>query len=319
MRLSRIRSMKIWYDLNELPEFKNPVITIGSYDGVHMGHQQIIRRIQKRAEEINGESVVITFNPHPRTVLGIDDDLVLLSPLEEKIELLRNLKVDHLVVTAFTRDFSAQSPERYVWSFLHQNFRPKVIVIGYDHRFGKNRSGNIDLLRSMSKELNFEVEEISAQEIAEVTVSSTKVRRALGRGAVEEARELLGHPYSLQGIVVRGRQLGRTIGFPTANISVDHDKKLIPQTGVYAVKVELRDQHFYGMLNIGNRPTVEGKDQSVEVYIFDFDEDIYGDKIKLEFVAWIREEKRFENLDALVAQLQKDDQTVRRLFATLKS
>ncbi len=311
--------MKIWYDLNELPEFKNPVITIGSYDGVHMGHQQIIRRIQKRAEEINGESVVITFNPHPRTVLGIDDDLVLLSPLEEKIELLRNLKVDHLVVTAFTRDFSAQSPERYVWSFLHQNFRPKVIVIGYDHRFGKNRSGNIDLLRSMSKELNFEVEEISAQEIAEVTVSSTKVRRALGRGAVEEARELLGHPYSLQGIVVRGRQLGRTIGFPTANISVDHDKKLIPQTGVYAVKVELRDQHFYGMLNIGNRPTVEGKDQSVEVYIFDFDEDIYGDKIKLEFVAWIREEKRFENLDALVAQLQKDDQTVRRLFATLKS
>jgi len=308
--------MKIWRDLKGLPEFRNAVITIGSFDGVHVGHQQIIKRIQKRAAEIDGESVVITFSPHPRTVLGIDKGLVLLSTMEEKVELLNNLEVDHLVVTPFTRDFSQQSPERYVWSFLHKNFNPSVIVIGYDHRFGKNREGDIELLRSMSKELGIEVEEISAKEIDEVAVSSTKVRRALNEGRVSEAAGYLNHLYSLQGIVVRGQQMGRKLGFPTANIYIENEKKLIPQNGVYAVLVHLRNQQLKGMLNIGTRPTVEGQDRSIEVNIFDFNEDVYGDQIKLELVQRIRDEQKFASIEILVEQLKKDQELIAGILAT---
>ncbi len=308
-----IECMRIFRNLDNLASFKNAVITIGTYDGVHMGHQSILKRINDLAQDIEGESILVTFHPHPRMIVN-DKQVSLLSTLEEKFDLLAKYGVDNVVVVPFTRDFSQQSPQAYIEDFLVKNFQPKKIVIGYNHRFGKNRAGDIHLLRKMGKKLDFEVEEISKQLVEDNSVSSTKIRQALELGEVETAVNLLGHPYLLQGIVVKGNQLGRKIGFPTANLSVDSEYKLIPENGVYAVKVKVREVWHNGMLNIGLRPTVAGDSKTIETNIFDFEEDIYGETIVLDFQHRIRPEQKFVNLDALIRQLKKDKEQVVKLL-----
>lgn len=305
--------MRVFRNLDDLPNFKNAVITIGTYDGVHIGHQSILKRINDLAQSIEGESILVTFHPHPRMIVN-DKKVSLLSTLEEKCDLLARYGVDNVVVVPFTRNFSQQSPKEYIEDFLVKNFQPKKIVIGYNHRFGKNRAGDIHLLREMSKSLNFEVEEISKQLVEDNSVSSTEIRNALEKGEVKVAVNLLGHPYFLQGIVVKGNQLGRKIGFPTANLSVDSEYKLIPKNGVYAVNVKIREVWHRGMLNIGLRPTVSGDSKTIETNIFDFDEDIYGETIVLDFQHRIRAEQRFVNLDALIRQLKQDKQQVLELL-----
>lgn len=297
--------MRIFRDLGKLPSFENSVITIGTYDGVHVGHQKIIGRINRIAEKVSGESILVTFHPHPRSVVN-DKAVSLLSPLEEKFEILEKYKVDNVVVVPFTRNFSQQSPDEYVRNFLYENFNPHTIVIGYNHKFGKNRAGDITFLRSVAEELSFEVEEISKQAIEENSVSSTKIRQALSEGDVTSANQLLGHGYFIQGIVVRGQQLGRQIGFPTANVRVDAEEKLIPMNGVYAVRVVVSGMSHKGMLNIGVRPTVNGLNRTIEVHIFEFEANIYGEAIRVELVQRIRPEQKFADLKGLVEQLGLD-------------
>ena len=274
LRLSEsIGFMRIFKDIQNLPAFTNSVLTIGSFDGVHYGHQQILKHINRLAKEVKGESILITFHPHPRLVLGSskNNQLFLLNTIEEKLNLLRNNQIDNVIMVPFTRDFSQQSPEAYVKDFLVDHFQPKIIVIGYDHKFGKNRKGDLSMLQIMAKSCHFEVEEISQQQIKELSVSSTKIRNALLNGKVNLANHLLGYTYKIKGYVVKGNQLGRKIGFPTANIKVEDDYKLIPANGVYAVNLSINKTYYIGMLNIGLRPTIDGEYKTIEVHIFDFD------------------------------------------------
>lgn len=297
-------------------QISNAVITIGTFDGVHRGHQMILEHIKTEAKKINGESVVITFHPHPRLLLRPDDrSLQLISTLEEKIELLEKYGVDHLVVVPFTREFSNLSADEYISKFLVDNFHPKKIVIGYDHQFGKNRVGNIDYLHKHQKEYNYEVDEIPKKVVNDIDVSSTKIRKALSAGDVKEAAKLLGHSYTLQGIIKKGKQLGRTIGFPTANINSPEELKLMPAFGVYAVMVYYKNLAYKGMMNIGNRPTVDGTHMTIEVNIFDFDREIYGEELKVEFVDRIRDEVKFDHLDALKQQIILDKLTIQNLLS----
>ncbi len=305
--------MRIFRDLNNLPTFQNAVLTIGTYDGVHIGHQSILQRINDLAKAIGGESILITFHPHPRMIVN-DKKVALLSTLEEKCKLLAQYEVDNVVIVPFTRSFSQQSPRAYIEDFLVKNFQPQKIVIGYNHRFGKNRVGDLNLLRQMGKNLQFGVEEISKQLVEDNAVSSTKIRKALEQGKVNEAVSLLGHAYVLEGIVVKGNQLGRKIGFPTANLSVVDAYKLIPENGVYAVRVKVRNEWYKGMLNIGWRPTVSGNSKTIEVNIFDFEADIYGETIVLDFQHRIRPEQKFAGLDALIRQLKRDKEQVLKLL-----
>lgn len=299
--------MQIHRNINELPRFKNAVITIGSFDGVHIGHQRIISHISSIAKRIGGESVLITFDPHPRTIVNSNFKVKLLSPLNEKSTLLASTtNLNHLVVVPFNRDFSEQSPEEYINDFLYEKFKPAVVVIGYNHHFGKNRAGDISFLLKEAEKLNFKVEQITKQEIEDISVSSSKIRMALEEGAITTANILLGRNYTLSGIVRKGKQMGRTIGFPTANIAVQSEEKLIPALGVYAVKIQYKERVYKGMLNIGNRPTVDGKNISIEVNIFDFYDDLYGQNISIQFIKHLRSEQKFESLDALKIQLQKD-------------
>ncbi len=300
--------MKVYRDLATLPVFKNAVVTIGSFDGVHTGHQKILARIRQLAKELSGESIVLTFHPHPRLVLNPDDDsLRLLSTADEKIKLVQNCGIDHLVFVPFTKAFAAQSPDRYIRNFLVQRFRPSRIVIGYDHHFGKNRQGNIDYLKRFEFEFGYIVEEISKQEIDDVAVSSTKIRRAISKGNVHNAAQLLGHVYSLEGEVIYGQQIGKQLGFPTANLKISQPYKLIPSHGIYAVLIEHDQQKYEGMLYIGQRPTLEGIDElMIEVNIFDFDKNIYEETLRIFLIKKIREDKKFDGLEALKAQLILD-------------
>jgi riboflavin kinase/FMN adenylyltransferase len=299
--------MKVYRSIEKPIDIKNAVITIGTFDGVHRGHQSILQHINAEAKNINGESVVITFHPHPRLLLRPDDkSLQLISTLEEKLDLLEKYQVQNIVVVPFTRAFSTLSASEYITDFLVDKFHPKKIVIGYDHHFGNNRSGNIDMLISHQDKYNFTVDEISKKVVDEIDVSSTKIRKSLNEGNVKQAASLLGHEYTLEGIIKKGKQLGRTIGYPTANINSPEELKLIPAYGVYAVKVFYKNELYKGMLNIGKRPTVDGTDMTIEVNIFDFDKDIYGERLKVEFVDRIRNEVKFDNLDALKNQIHLD-------------
>lgn len=300
--------MKVFRDINALPDFQNPVLTIGSYDGVHLGHQQILERIKAEAQKRNGESVVITFHPHPRLVVPKQDAaLFLINDLEEKIELFESSGIDNLVVVPFSLDFANQSPEAYVEDFLIDKFHPAAIVIGYDHKFGMGRRGDIHLLQAYAQKGHFEVLEIPKHTIQDMGISSTKIRNAILKGAVAHAAELLGHPFSLTGKVVHGKQIGRELGYPTANISIKNPAKLIPAVGIYAVLVEHKGVRYKGMMYIGNRPTVEGDGRrSIEVNIFDFDQDIYGDTITVLLIKKTRDDERFESLDLLKEQLHID-------------
>ena len=309
--------MTIHYYLDLLPRFRHAVITIGSFDGVHRGHQQLLARINRLAERRGGESVVITFDPHPRSVLRPDDDsLRLLSTTEEKASYCAAAGIDHLVVVPFNRAFSEQTPAEYLENFLVRHFRPDRIVIGYDHRFGRNRAGNLDYLRARAPEFGYEVVEIEAQEVTDITVSSSEIRRALQDGDVGRASMLLGRPYELTGEVVSGQRIGRDLGYPTANLVANDPLKLIPAPGIYAVRVERAEQALSGMLYIGDRPSLDdGRGVTVELNIFDFDQDVYGEDLTVHFVEHLREDRKLDGLEALKAQLAEDEIAARRVLA----
>lgn len=299
--------MRVFRKLEDLPKFRNAIISIGTFDGVHLGHQKILNRLNSLAEANQGESILITFHPHPRFVIpNASKDLKLLNTLEEKIALLEFYKLDNLVVAPFSHKFSQMSALSYIEDFLVKNFQPNTIVIGYDHHFGINRSGNITLLREYQNVFNFKIEEISKEVLEDIDISSTKIRNALLAGEIEIANQLLGHTYDLNGVVIKGEQLGRQLGFPTANLQLSVDYKLIPQLGVYAVKTIVRDKVYKGMLNIGYRPTIEGTNKTIELNIFDFEEDIYGEQIQIQLLHYIRAERKFESIEFLKEQLVKD-------------
>lgn len=305
--------MQIHKGLHNLPNFRNAVLTIGTYDGVHFGHQQIIKRINDIAKEIDGESILLTFNPHPRLILHPNDDtLKLISTIDEKEELLATFGLDHLVITEFSKEFASMEAEDYVEEILIKNFHPKKIVIGYDHRFGKDRKGDIHLLRKLANKYNFEVEEIPAQTLDEISVSSTKVRNALLVGNIQQANEFLAHPFTIKGKVVHGDKIGRILGFPTANIEISHPHKLIPASGVYAVKIKLENKFYKGALSIGYRETVfDNSTLTIEVFILDFEGDLYNKELDMIFVDYIRPQIKYENWDLLKIQIEKDVEAVR--------
>lgn len=310
--------MAVYYNIEGLPKFRNAVVTIGTFDGVHHGHRTIIQKVVKHAQEVDGESVLITFEPHPRKILFPDKPLKLITPLEEKIELLTAAGIQHIVVVPFTRDFSNLSAREYIADFLVKYFHPESIVIGHDHHFGHDRSGNINLLKELSGIFHYKVYEIPAQLIDEATVSSTKIRNAINEGDVTEAAEMLGRHFSLTGNVIQGAKLGRTIGYPTANIQPLDANQQIPARGVYAVMAELNGTVYKAMLNIGNRPTVSNELKlHIEAHIFDFNADIYNSPIKVSFVKRIRDEEKFGSVDMLKQQLDKDKETALNILADI--
>jgi riboflavin kinase/FMN adenylyltransferase len=315
--------MRVFRDLNNLPQFRNSVITIGTFDGVHKGHQKLIERINALAKQNNGESIIITFHPHPRIVINPQDkSLRLLNTIEEKIKLLEQYGVDNTVIVPFSRDFSEQTAEDYISNFLVKNFHPKSIVIGYDHKFGKNRSGDYHLLENMKGQYGYSMEEITKETLDDIDISSTKIRNSLQQGEIKLANELLGHNYTLTGTVIRGLQNGRKLGFPTANLQVGDEYKLVPKTGIYAVRIHLPNledetkpaEQFNGMLSIGYNPTFEGKEQTIEVNILDFDRDIYGNPLTLEFIDYLREEKKFNSIEELIVAIKNDEVASRNIL-----
>lgn len=300
--------MKIHYNLGNFIAYK-PVVTIGTFDGVHLGHREVISELKRYSALSGGESVVFTFEPHPRIIIAPQEDsLRLLSTKSEKIRLMEKIGIDHLVIYPFTSEFSKLSYDEFVSEILVKGMNISSLVVGYDHRFGKGRQGNFNSLEILSRSLNFKVEQMSQLVVDNKIVSSTRIRQALGAGDIVKANHFLGYQYSLSGKVVQGNQLGRKIGFPTANIDTYDDHKLVPADGVYAVMVESGGRVFKGMLNIGMRPTVNhnADHKTIEVNIFNFDEDIYDSEITLFFVERIRNEQKFDGIDLLQAQLFKD-------------
>ncbi len=299
--------MKVYKDINSLPVFIKAVITTGSFDGVHTGHVQIIEQLIKEAEKINGTPVLITFYPHPKQVVQMKDKaLFILNTPEEKYELLQIKGIENIVVVPFDKSFSELSAADYVANFLVEKFRPAIIVIGYDHRFGNNREGDFNLLKSKEATFGFEVKEIPEHVLTNITISSTKIRAAMLEGNIEKAATYLGYNYFFSGKIIEGNKLGRTIGYPTANLQIENEYKLVPANGVYAVDVQLGIRNLKGMMNIGIRPTVDGTKRVIEVNIFDFDEDIYGETLKVTLKKNLRLEIKFAGLDELKAQLAKD-------------
>jgi riboflavin kinase / FMN adenylyltransferase len=299
--------MKVIRDIEQFPQLPHAVVTSGTFDGVHVGHQKIIERLIQRARQSQGQSVVVTYWPHPRLVVpGDHASLRLLSTIEERIEQLSRYPIDYLLIIPFTPAFASLDRADYVRRILVETLRTKVLIIGYDHRFGKGRAGSLAYLQQHTREFGFSVEEIPAQDIDQVAVSSTRIRKALEQGDITTATAYLGHPYALKGQVTHGKKLGRTIGFPTANLEVADAHKLIPAQGIYAVRVQVGDALYGGMLSIGTNPTVGGTGQTIEVHIFDFDRDIYGQVITLYFIDYIRPEEKFNGLEELTAKLRED-------------
>lgn len=301
--------METFYTIDSYNKSKS-VITIGTFDGVHIGHKKILEKIIQNAKESDCKSVVLTFFPHPRMVLQEKSEIKLLNTIDEKIQLFEELGIDYLIIHPFDYKFSRLTAEEFVTTILIEKFNVQKIVIGYDHRFGRNRTANIYNLILFGQQYNFEVEQITAQEIDEIAISSTKIRVAILGGNISLANQYLGYEYSFSGTVVKGKQIGRTIGFPTANIQSKEDYKLIPKNGVYIVKSVIENQLVYGVMNIGNRPTVGGDSQTIEAHFLNFNLDIYNKNIKIVFVEFIREEVKFNSLDDLKIQINKD-----KLFA----
>jgi riboflavin kinase/FMN adenylyltransferase len=299
--------MKVYQGLEAFKRLDFGVVTSGTFDGVHLGHQKILNRLKEIAGEHNGETVVITFWPHPRIVLSKETkDLHLLSTIDEKTAHLEKQGVDHLVILPFTEKFSHMSPEEFVQEVYVDAIGTKKLVIGYDHRFGKDREGGIEYLRDNFQKFDFEVEEISRKDIENVVISSTKIRNALLEGNIKTANQYLGRFYSLKGEVVNGDKIGRTIGFPTANIHIEEAYKLIPGNGIYAAKTIWGGNTYDSMLYIGNRPTVEGTDRKIEVHLFDFDQDIYNQSIEVLLIDKIRDDEKLQNLTELRMKLEND-------------
>jgi riboflavin kinase/FMN adenylyltransferase len=308
--------VKIFQDLTAINSIPNPVLTIGTFDGVHVGHQKILQQVKKEAEKIGGESVLFTFFPHPRMVLYPDSHgLKLLQTQEEKMAKLARVGIENCIVYPFTFDFSRLSAIEFVRDILVNKLQIKKLVIGYDHQFGKNREGNIIFLKEICEVYGFEVIEIPAQDIDAVNVSSTKIRKAILDGNLAKANEYLGERFELTGTVVHGQAIGKTIGFPTANIQVNSDLKLIPRNGVYAVEVTVKNSHYIGMLNIGNRPTVnDSADRTIEVHILDFSGEIYTEEITVKFIDKLRDEKQFIDLQELQNQIKEDEKFIRTKY-----
>ncbi len=299
--------MKIYHSLDDFARLNYGVVTSGTFDGVHLGHQKILQRLQEIARKHHGESVVITFWPHPRMILRPTDlSLKLLNTFEEKAELLRHQNIDHLIRIPFTKEFSQLTSQEFITKILVETIGTKKLVIGYDHRFGKNREGSFDQLKLNGPTYGFDVEEISQQDIDHVAVSSSKIRKALEVGDLETATHFLGRPYSLSGRIIKGDKLGRVLGFPTANIDPDTHDKLVPVEGIYAVKVLHEKDEYGGMLYIGTRPTVDGTRRSIEVNIFGFDKEIYGESLTIFFYKLIRSDSKFSDLESLKQQLYLD-------------
>lgn len=298
--------MKIFNSIQAFHSNKKTIVTIGTFDGVHHGHKKILERITHSAEAMNCESLVLTFFPHPRMVLQENSEMKQLNTIEEKSNLLALAGIDNLIIHPFDKEFSRLTAEEFVKTVLVDKFKLNKIIIGHDHRFGRNRTATIEDLTAFGKVYNFEVEQISAQEIDDVTISSTKIRNALLEGNINLAADYLGYNYPLTGTVIEGKQLGRTIGFPTANIHIEEDYKLVPQNGVYIAKSTINSKTVFGMMNIGVNPTVDGTSQSIEIHFFDFNDSIYNEKITISLLHRIRSEHKFETIDALKNQLAKD-------------
>lgn len=307
--------MKVYNHIDEFTAVKNAVVTIGTFDGVHIGHRKIISGIKEIADSIGGETVILTFFPHPRMILQPEDEsLKLITTIAEKAELMEELGVDHLIITPFSRDFSNQTAESYIRDVLVNKIGTKKIVIGYDHRFGKDRQGGLEDLQRLGPVYGFDVVEIPEQDINEVAISSTRIRNALLNGEIELANSFLGYPFFITGTVIRGDQIGRQLGYPTANIVVEEKYKLIPADGIFAVTVTVAGNQYKGMAYIGSRPTVNGLTRNIEVNIFDFDQDIYNQAIRMEFLHYVRGDVKFASLDELKAQLAKDKEDVKALL-----
>lgn len=298
--------MKVFHSINQFKSKSKTVVTLGTFDGVHVGHKKIIERLLFNAKELNCESLVLTFFPHPRMVLQKDADVKLLNTIEEKANLLSKTGLDNLVIHPFDQAFSRLTAEEFVKNILVDCFNVEKIIIGYDHRFGRNRTANIDDLIAFSKIYGFEVEQISAQEINDVAVSSTKIRNAILDGNIDLANNYLNYNYSFKGKIVKGKQIGRTIGFPTANFEIDDSYKLIPKNGVYVVESVINQNRIFGMMNIGFNPTVGENAQTIEVYYFDFNGDLYGQQITVSILHRLRSEQKFDSLEALKIQLKSD-------------
>ena len=298
--------MKIFHSINDFRSTKKTILTLGTFDGVHIGHKKILKKVIQGTANEKYESLVLTFFPHPRMVLQEDSGLQLLNTIDEKIDLLAEIGLENLVIHPFDETFSRLTAEDFVKTILVDRFHIQKIIIGHDHRFGRNRTADIDDLIAFGKKYNFEVEQISVQEINEISVSSTKIRNALLEGNMTLANDYLGYAYFLTGTVVKGKQLGRTINFPTANLNIKENYKLIPQNGVYIVESTINQKTVFGMMNIGFNPTVKGQNQSIEIHYFDFDADLYEQKIRVSILQRIRSEQKFESVDLLKAQLEKD-------------
>ncbi|MDP2067672.1 MAG: bifunctional riboflavin kinase/FAD synthetase [Lutibacter sp.] len=307
--------MKIYTDLAEYTSKNKTFVTIGTFDGVHIGHQKVLSNLVLSAEKNNASSVLLTFFPHPRMVLQKNSDIKLINTLKERIELLKKTGLDALVIHEFTEDFAEKTALDFVKNVLVDHLKIAKLIIGYDHRFGKNREGNFDQLSDYGKIFGFEVNKISQQEIDHITISSTKIRKAIELGNIEEANRYLGYHFMLKGDIVKGNNLGEKIGFPTANLSIEENYKLLPKTGSYIVKSELENQTVYGMMNIGYNPTVKGKKQTIEIHFFDFNKDLYGKKIQVEVLKFLRDEQKFDSVEVLKKQLVNDRQKSLKIIA----
>jgi riboflavin kinase/FMN adenylyltransferase len=297
----------VYEDIEKFSGVSNPVVTIGTFDGVHLGHRKLIAQLQKSAEKQKGGSVVLTFHPHPRIVLYPDDHgLKLLNTLEEKIELLEQSGVDHLIISPFTKKFSRLSAVEFVRNILVGKIRTKKLIIGYNHHFGRNREGTLEQLRELSSVYGFAVEEIPPHDVENIEVSSTKIRESLTKGDIPRANRFLGYEYSLRGTVVKGKEVGKSLGFPTANLEVGEKNKLIPRDGVYAVRVMHEDKIYKGMMSIGMNPTMNGTERTLEVNIFDFDKEVYGERMAVFFRQRIRDEIKFSSAEELKKEMEND-------------
>lgn len=317
MQIGKKSRLKVYHHINSYKKVSKSVVTVGTFDGVHIGHQQILNLMKKKANEINGETVLLTFYPHPRMILFPNDNsLKLINTIEERIELLDRFGLDNLIIQPFDEAFSRLSPTEYIRDILVNAIDTTDLVIGYDHQFGRNRAGNFELLSELSNVYGYHLTQLDAQQVDEITVSSTKVRKAISKGNIETALEFLNHEFSISGTVITGKQLGRTIGFPTANIKINEPFKLIPPKGAYIVKAIFDGVAHPAMLNIGNNPTVNDDNAiRIEVHIINGNFDLYNKSIKIHFLKRLRNEKAFENVIALKNQLIEDKNNALDYFA----
>ena len=298
--------MTIYNNINEFSSTNNTILTIGTFDGVHLGHQKVLERLTNSAKENNLESTVLTFFPHPRTILNPNKPLKLINSVKEKTELLNRSKVDNLIIHPFDKNFSELDPEKYVVEILVKKLKAKIILIGYDHKFGKNRTADITDLKIYGKKYGFKVIEIKAKEISNIAISSTKIRKAISEGNISTAKKYLGYDFSLSGKIVHGKSIGRTLGFPTANIEVKEEYKLLPKNGVYLIQSVINHNKYFGMMNIGIKPTIKESSKTIEVNFFDFEGDLYNKKITVSIKQFIRNEIKFDSLELLKSQILKD-------------